>query len=190
MRPLINQFRPGDIANVAAILVMVATMFASLSWISSGRASGQANGLKTASLGFMMLRLEAATQSSNALVQAQSYLTQAGMYYAEADATDDEELKKYLNGLGDQSMEMSEFQTSVAKDSEQKAQSYYENYSEALAKSSEFDKVGALRATAALILNVSATVASGVVLFRRKVLLYVFAPIFFLGLSYLIASLW
>jgi len=114
MRPLISQFRRSDIANVAAILVMVATMFASLSWISSGRASGRANGLKTASLGFMMLRLEAATQSSNTLIQSQSYLTQAGMYYAEADATKNEELNNYLNDLGDQSMAMAVAFTSKA----------------------------------------------------------------------------
>jgi len=32
--------RLGDVVNVAAVLVTVATLFASLSWISAGRAGG------------------------------------------------------------------------------------------------------------------------------------------------------
>ncbi len=189
MRQLNIRSRLEDIANVAAILMTIATLFASLSWISSGKAGGQAGDLKTAALGFMMLRLEAATQASNALVQARSYLTQAGMYYAEADATDNEELKTYLNGLGDQSMEMSSFQTSVAKEAEQKAQGYFDKYTETLDASAKFGTISDYRSTAALILNVSASVASFVVLFRKRALLVVFVPVFLLGISYLVTSL-
>lgn len=189
MKKLNIRLRIGEITNVAAFLVTIATLFASLSWISSGKAGGQADDLKTAALGYMMLRLEAATQASTALVQAQSYLTQAGMYYAEADSAENDELKAYLNHLGDQSMEMSNFQSQVAKDAEQKAQSYYEEYSQALETSGKFGKVSDYRSTAALILNVSASVASGAVLFRKRLLLVVFGPIFLLGLCYLVASL-
>jgi len=189
MRQLNIRFGLGNIADVAAILVTIATVFASLSWISSGKAGGQAGDLKTAALGFMMLRLEAATQASNALVQAQSYLTQAGMYYAEADTTNNEELKTYLNGLGDQSMELSNFQTSVTKEAEQKSQGYFDKYTEVLETSAQFGRIADYRSTAALILNVSAAAASGVVLFKKRFLLYVFAPVFLLGISYLVASL-
>ena len=61
-------------------------MCASVSWISSSKAGGEANDLKTAALGYMILRLESSTQTSIELVQAQTYLTQAGMYFAEADS--------------------------------------------------------------------------------------------------------
>jgi flagellar basal body-associated protein FliL len=178
-----------DVTGVAAVLVAIATLFASLSWISSGKAGGQASDLKTAVLGFMMLRLEAATESSNALVQAQSYLTQAGMYYAEADSADDAELKTYLTDLGDQSIELSEFQTSTARDAEARAQGYFEEYQRTLDEASVSGRIADLRSTAALILNVSATVASMVVLLRRRGLLLLFAPVFFLGIGYLVASL-
>ena len=178
-----------DVTSVAAILVAVATLFASLSWISSGRSAGQSGDLKTAALGFMMLRLEAATEASNALVQAQSYLTQAGMYYAQSDSTDDEELKSYLGNLGDQSLELSEFQTTVAREAEARAQSYYGEYESALAQAGLSGRIADLRSTAALILNVSATVASMVVLLKKRSLLLLFAPVFCVGIGYLLASL-
>ena len=178
-----------DVASVAAVLVALATLFASVSWISSGKAGGQAGDLKTAALGFMMLRLEAATEASNALVQAQSFLTQAGMYYAESDSAEDEEVRAYLTDLGDQSIELSEFQTTVAREAEAKAQSYYGEYESALSRAAALGRISDLRSTAALILNVSATVASMVVLLRKRILLLVFAPIFLLGIGYLASSL-
>jgi len=179
----------GDVTSVAAILVAVATLFASLSWISSGSAGGQAGDLKTAALGFMMLRLEAATETSNALVQAQSYLTQAGMYYAQADSADDEELEAYLADLGDQSIELSEFQTTVAREAEARAQTYYGEYERALERAASLGRIADFRSTAALILNVSATVASMAVLLKKRSLLLLFAPVFFVGIGYLAASL-
>lgn len=178
-----------DVTSIAAVLVAVAALFASLSWISSGKAGGRAGDLKTAALGFMMLRLEAATASSNALIQAQSYLTQAGMYYAEADSTDDPELAAYLTNLGDQSIELSEFQTTTARDAEERAQGYYDEYQQALDESAVLGDVADLRSTAALILNVSATVASMTILLKRRWLLALFAPVFFGGIGYLVASL-
>lgn len=178
-----------DVTSVAAVLVAVAALLASLAWISSGKAGGRAGDLKTAALGFMMLRLETATESSNALVQAQSYLTQAGMYYAEADSTDDAELQAYLTDLGDQSIELSEFQTSTVRDAETRAQSYFDEYQRALDESGILGQVADLRSTAALILNVSATVASMTILLKRRGLLLLFAPVFFLGIGYLVASL-
>jgi hypothetical protein len=183
------RIRFGDVTSVAAILVAVATLFASLSWISSGRAGGQSGDLKTAALGFMMLRLEAATEASNALVQAQSYLTQAGMYYAQGDSTVDEELKSYLENLGDQSLELSEFQTTVAREADARAQSYYGEYEGALARAGSSGRIADLRSTAALILNVSATVASMVILLKKRALLLLFVPVFFVGIGYLVTSL-
>lgn len=130
-----------------------------------------------------------AAAASSALVQAQSYLTQAGMYYARADAADDEELKAYLNQLGDQSLEMSNFQTSLAEEAEAKAQSYYDKYARALESSEQLARVAARRSTGALIFNVSAILASCTVLFKRRGLLYSFIPVFLLGCSYLVRSL-
>jgi len=179
----------GDVANAAAVLVALATLFASLSWISSGRAGGQEGDLKTAALGLMMLRLEAATEASNALVQAQTYLTQAGMYYAEADSTDSAELAAYLSGLGDQSIAQSEFQMATARTAEQRAADYFDEYQSTLDRAAGLGQVADLRSTAALILNVSATVASIVVLLRRRWLLLIFAPVFLVGIAYLLLSL-
>jgi len=48
----------------------------------------------------MILRLESSTKSSTELVQAQTYVTQVGMYFAEADAEENIEIKSYLIELG------------------------------------------------------------------------------------------
>ena len=183
------KIKMSEVVNIAAILVTIASLLASVSWIASSKAGSQANDMKTAALGFMILRLESSTEASTALVQAQSYLTQAGMYFAEADASDEKDLKLYLISLGNQSLEMSAFYASVAEQSENRTWSYYTKYNETLALSTEYGKLADYRSTGALIFNVSAITASGGVLFKRKELLYVFIPIFFLGLYYLIVSL-
>ena len=137
----------------------------------------------------MMLRLEEQTEASTSWVQAQSYLTQAGMYYAEADSTDDKELKSYLNSLGNQSIELSNFYMISANISENKSEQFFDEYDKALALATTSGKLADYRSTGALVFNVSAIIASGTVLFKRKELLYVYIPLFILGLYYLILSL-
>ena len=124
-----KKLRKIDVINIAAILVTISSLCASVSWISSSKAGGEANDQKTAALGYMILRLESSTQASTELVQAQTYLTQAGMYFAEADAEIDADLKSYLNDLGNQSIEMSNFHTSVSEEAEIRANNYFNNYS-------------------------------------------------------------
>ncbi len=177
-----------DITTTAALLVTLATALASLSWISAGRAGGQAGDLKTAALGFMILRLEAATEASNELLQAQSYLTQAGMYYAQADAAEDVDLQGQLAGLGDQSIEMSDYHAAAAKDSNVSADKYYTSYEYALDRSAVIGGKSDNRSTAALIFNVSAAAASLVVIFKRRWLLGVCVPVFLVGMSYFAIS--
>jgi hypothetical protein len=184
-----SRIKIDEIVNIAAILVTIASLLASVCWISSGKAGGEANDMKTAALGFMIMRLESSTQASTELVQAQSYLTQAGMYFAEADSAEDEGLKSILNDLGNQSLEMSTFHSSVAQDKENRSQSYYARYNETLESSTEFSKRSDYRSTGALIFSVAAIIASCGVLFKRKEVLYVYIPIFITGLSYLLISL-
>lgn len=178
-----------EFTSVAALLVTMATLVAALAWISAGRARGTVEDLRTAALGFMILRLEAATETSTALVQAQTYLTQAGMYYAEAKSIGDEQVEAYLTGLGDQSMELSDFHATRAQEAEQKAGLYFDQYEAVLDRSVDRARDADYRSTAALILNVSAAMASAAVLIRKRGLLYAFAPIFLLGVSYLLVSI-
>lgn len=178
-----------NITSIAAILVTVASLFAAVSWISSSKAGSDASDLKTAALGFMILRLESSTEASTARVQAQTYLTQAGMYFTEADATDNENLKQYLDNLGYTSLLLSDFHLSVAENAENRAESYYDNYTGALSASNAFSKTEDYRSTGALLFNMSAIVASCGVILKRREILYVFIPIFVLGTSYLLLSL-
>ena len=184
-----SKFKKIDIINIAAIFVTISSLCASVSWISSSKAGGQANDLKTAALSFMILRLESSTQASTELVQAQSYLTQAGMYYAETDSVDDNDLKSYLTDLGNQSINMSNFHSSVSQDAENRAENYYTNFSETLEKATRFGGIADLRSTGALIFTISAIIASTVGLFKRKEIMYVYFPIFIVAVSHLVVSL-
>ena len=179
----------GEIASFAALLVTLASLLASVCWISSSKAGGEADDMKTAALGFMILRLESATQASTSLVQAQSYLTQAGMYFAEAESADDSELMSYMNDLGNQSLEMSDYYASLADTAEQRSQSYYDNYSLALSSAQEQGNIADYRSTGALLFTVSAIVGSSAGLFKRKEILYVYVSIFVVALSFLMMSL-
>ena len=122
----------------------------------------------------MILRLESQTQASTEMVQAQSYLTQAGMYYAESDSVDDEDLKSYLTDLGNQSIEMSNYHLEVSKVMENRAINFYTNYSTSLNKAKKLGHIADLRSTGALIFTISAIVASTVGIFKRKEIIYVY----------------
>jgi hypothetical protein len=178
-----------ELVNIAAILVTIASLLASVCWISAGKAGSQSDDQKTSALGFMMLRLEAETETSTSLVQAQSYLTQAGMYYAEADSTDDKVLKSYLNSIGNDSIEFANLYKSSASNSSNRSKQYINKYNKTIALATTSGKLADYRSTGALIFNVSAIIASGTVLFKRKELLYVYILLFILGLYYLILSL-
>ena len=178
-----------NIASIAAILVTVASLFAAVSWISSGKAGGEESDHKTAALGLMILRLESSTEASTARVQAQTYLTQAGMYYAYAEKEDNEDVKRYLENLGDTSLVMSNFYIVVAENAENRAQSYYDDYVGALDAAEVFGRNADYRSTGALLFNMSAIVASCGVILKRREILFVFVPIFAFGMGYLILSL-
>lgn len=177
-----------DITNVAAILVTIASLFAAISWISSGGAGSEASSSRMSALGFMMLRLECVTEASSSRVQAQSYLTQAGMYLAYSEKEENLEVKAYLENLWYQSIQLSNFFTEIAENAEGRAVLYSDAYENAMSQTSLFDSISELRSTAALLFNVSAIIASCAVLFRKRFLLYIYLPSFVTGLYYLLSS--
>ena len=174
--------------NIAAILVTVAAMLAAVCWITSGKAGGEASDRKTAALGFMMLRLESETSTSNYLTRAQMYTTLADISLARAEATDNTELKEYLENAWYNNMVMANFYAEQAVDAENRAQTYYDSYENTLASATTYGRAADYRSTGALIFNVSATLASLGVLLKRKEVLYVYFPIFAIGLFYFIMS--
>jgi hypothetical protein len=178
-----------DLVSIAAIFVTISSLCASVSWISSSKAGGEADDLKTAALGYMILRLESSTKSSNELIQAQTYLTQAGMYFAEADSEDNIEIKSYLIELGNRSINMSNFHASESLDTENRSQNYFTNYSLTLDKANYYGNIASLRSTGALIFTISAIIASIVGIFKRKEIMYVYFPIFILAIANLAISL-
>lgn len=179
---------PKKVVNIAAILVTIASLMAAVCWITSGRAGGEASERKTAALGFMMLRLEAATEASTARVEQQTYLTQAAMYWAYAGAATDNETKSALENLGNTSYTMSTLKESAAENAENRAEKYYDAYEGAMGASTVFGRQADSRSTGALIFNISAIIASLAVLFRRKEILYVYLPIFMIGVIYFVLS--
>ncbi len=178
-----------NVVNVAAVLVTIASLSAAACWITSGRAGSEADDRKTAALGFMMLRLEAATEASTARVEQQTYFTQAAMYYAYADAATDENVRNYLISLGDNSYEFSENKGAAAENAENRAQTYYDAYEKAIESATMYGRAAGDKSTGALVFNISAIVASVAVIFRRKEILYVYAPIFAIGVFYFIVSI-
>jgi hypothetical protein len=137
----------------------------------------------------MILRLESSTEASNALIQAQTYLTQAGIYLEYANRENDENVKSYLENLWYTSLMQSDFYSSVAENAENKAQSYYYVYENSLESATNNDNVAGNRTTGALIFNVGTVLAECAVLVKRRELLYVFLPIFAIGVYYLAISL-
>jgi len=137
----------------------------------------------------MMLRLESATEASTARVEQQTYLTQAAMYWAYAEKATDNENRAILENVGNLNYSMSVFKGQVAENAENRAQTYYGAYEEAIDSASSYGKVADYRSTGALIFNVGAMICGTAGLLKRKELLYIFIPIFAIGAGYLIMSL-
>jgi len=178
-----------SVTNAAAVLAVVASLFAAVCLITAGRAGGTANDKKTAALSAMMLRLESSTEASTAQVQAQTYLTQAGMYFAYSDRENDENVRSYLDNLGYTSIAMSNYQSSVAENAENKAQSYYGVFEDNLSSAAKFDEIAGNRSTGALVFNVVAVLAEVTVIIKRREILFVCLPVFAIGAYYLMISL-
>ena len=178
-----------DITTIAAVLATIASLFAAMSWITSGKAAGDAGDRRTAALGFMMLRLEAATEASTARVEQQTYLTQAAMYQSYAASAADENIRLILENLAITSLQMSELKGSVAENAENRAGSYLNAFDKAMEEAGFFGRVADYRSTGALIFNISAVLGSLTVILKRKEVLYVYVPVFLIGLFYLLLSL-
>lgn len=175
--------------NIAAVLVVIASMFAAVCWITSGKAGGEASDRKTAALGYMMLRLESETAASNYLTRAQMHTTLAEVALARAEAEENVELKEYFENTWYSNIVMANFYAQQATDAENRTNSYYDNYEGALATAATLGTVSDYRSTGALVFNVSATLASFGVLLKRKEILLVYFPTAGIGLIYLIMSL-
>jgi hypothetical protein len=177
------------IVNAAAVLAVVGSLFAATCWITAGKAGGLADDGKTKALSSMILRLESSTEASNERVQAQTYLTQAGMYFAYAEKENNENTKETLENLGYISIAMSNFHSSAAENAENRAQSYYGAFEDNLISAAKFDEIAGNRSTGALVFNVAAMLAEVAVLIKRREILFVCLPVFAIGAYYLMISL-
>lgn len=180
-----------DIAKTAAVLVSVASIFATISWVSSGMAASKAGEQQWAAIGLMMLRLEATTTASNKLLEAQTHTTQAGVYFTQADTYENEnpELAEYLDNYGYFELAMANISSEEAENTQVKAQTYYESYTEALDSSRAFSETADKRSTSALLFALSALIGSSCILLKRKEILYLGFPILLIAAFYLISSL-
>jgi hypothetical protein len=177
-----------NMVKIAAISVTIASLFAAISWITSGRAGGEASNNKTAALGIMILRLESSTEASTARVEQQTYLTQAALYWSYAERATDNENKAILENIANINYLLSVFKGQVAENAENRAESYYGAYEEAMNSAEAYGETADYRSTGALIFNMAAMVGSFGVLLKRKEILYVYLPTFALGAYYLIMS--
>ncbi|MEW6592114.1 MAG: hypothetical protein AB1305_00255 [Candidatus Hadarchaeota archaeon] len=176
------------VADLAIVLVSLASLFATVSWIASSKASGPASDSKTAALGIMILRLESETDASNYLTQAQMSATLASISFARAEATDNLELKSYLDNLGYTQISLANFYTAAAENAKNKANSYYDNYSQRMADAAKLGGVADMRSTAALIFTATAIVGSSGTLLKRREVVYLAVPIFIIAAGFFVWS--
>ena len=178
-----------DVAKFAAVLVSVASIFATISWVMSGMAASKADEKQWAAIGFMVLRLEATNTASNKLLEAHTYTTQAAVYFTQADAENESsELAEYLDNLGYLEMAMANLSLGEAENAQENAQAYYESYSTALDMSKTVSGTADKRSTSALLFALSALIGSSCVLLKRKEILYLGFPVLLVAMFYLISS--
>jgi len=180
------------IADVAAILAVIASLFAAVCWITSGKAGGAADDKKTAALGMITLYSTAKTDESNALVRIETYRMQAdtaAVYWDYAIKENNENAALYWENKWYESNAYVNYYILYAENEENKAQMYYDEHENALDLANNLDKAAGNRSTGALVFNVAVVLAECTVLIKRKEPLYVFIPIFAIGMYYLIVSL-
>jgi hypothetical protein len=159
-------------------MVSIASIFATISWISSGRASSEASDYETSSLGFMMVRLESEFEYYSLCSQVETNLVQARVALIE----------NYPEGEWEYYIGRAENLQLEAMNAYQRAQSYAENVDTLLDNASELSGMADSRSTAAITFSISAIVGSCGVLIKRKELFYISIIIFAIAACFLLSS--
>jgi len=175
-------------ADLAIVFVSLSSLFATVSLIYSGRASGPASDYKTEALGISILWLGSSTDASTATLRAETYLTQAALYLEYAQKENDNIVKSYLYDIVDTLENKSTFYISVAENAENKAQAYSENFSNRLDMAKNLGNMADYRSNAALMFTVAAIVGSSGTLLKRKEVIYLAIPVFIIAWYFFISS--
>jgi len=173
----------------AAILVSIASIFATVSWVMSGMAGNQTDKYQTSALSYTVARLESSTEAYTKTSEASTLATQAEIMLLIASETEDENLASYLENRWAVLMNMVDFNLEQAKNKENEVLMYADKVSDCLSIAEEFSDKEDNRSTAALLFALTALVSSSAILVKRKELLYVDAPILAIAAYYLAASL-
>jgi len=178
----------GVVTNLTIVFISLSSLFATVSWIGSSKASGPAGDYRTEALSITIFWLGSSTEASTALLRAETYWTQAMVYYEYAGKENDENIKRYLENIVDTLLEKSNFYISVAENADNKAQAYSENFSDRLDTAKNLGNVADHRSTAALIFTAAAIVGSSGTLLKRREVIFLAIPIFVIAWYFLISS--
>jgi len=166
-----------DVAKLAAVMVSIASVFATICWVLSSMASGKTEDYRSATLANMILKLDATTLVYTSTVEAETYIVLSGMYSQQALAeNENDELRSYYEYMQNLYLSMAVYKTQVAENMRTNAEKYDNQLGLLADKMSASSKISEKRATAALIFAVSSLISSSVILLKRKEILYLVVP--------------
>jgi hypothetical protein len=179
-----------DIAKIAAVLVSIASVLATICWVSSSMAGGETEDYRSATLANMILKLDATTMVYVSTLEANTYLVLADMYSQRALAENENaELKSYYENMEFLYYSQAIYSAEVA-DNMRGNMEKYDNQLELLTgKVSASSNVSDNRATAALIFAISSLISSSVIILKRREILYLIIPTWLVAFYFLLVSL-
>jgi len=179
-----------DIAKIAAVLVSIASVLATICWVSSSMSSGKTEQYRSATLANMILRLDATTLVYTETVKANTYLVLSDMYYQRAQAENENlDLKSYYENMEIIYMSMATYSTEVADNMRGNIEKYDNQLESLTDKVLASSGVSDNRATAALIFAISSLISSSVIILKRREILYLIIPTWLVAFYFLMASL-
>ncbi len=179
-----------DIAKIAAVLVSIASVLATICWVSSSMSGGKTEQYRSATLANMILRLDATTLVYTETVKANTYLVLSDMYYQRAQAENENlDLKSYYENMEIIYMSMATYSAEVADNMRGNIEKYDNQLESLTDKVLASSGVSDNRATAALIFAISSLISSSVIILKRREILYLIIPTWLVAFYFLIVSL-
>jgi hypothetical protein len=172
------------------VLVSIASVLATICWVSSSMAGGETEDYRSATLANMILKLDATTMVYVSTLEANTYLVLADMYSQRALAENENaELKSYYENMEFLYYSQAIYSAEVA-DNMRGNMEKYDNQLELLTgKVSASSNVSDNRATAALIFAISSLISSSVIILKRREILYLIIPTWLVAFYFLMVSL-
>ncbi len=179
----------GGLIGFAAILVAVASLLATVSWLTASRIGGSANRLETAAIGMSITGIDFSLSASESLITSYVLDFQNEYFQVEAEAARNQDTVNLYSKMSNDAAEAAEWYREFAQERTEMHELTFETVYDLLDQSAQIKSRAGLASTAAYVFNAAVLVASVIVLVKKVILLYAYFAVLATGLIIFFSAL-